>query len=122
MDELWRPDPARAAATQLASFAALARDRFGVGDGYAALHAWSIDAPAEFWPLLWDYLQIIGERGDRVVDPGASFADARFFPDARLSFAENLLRPPGDDAIALVAHGPAGGRRAVTRRALIARV
>jgi acetoacetyl-CoA synthetase len=121
-DELWRPDPARAAASQLAAFAALARARFGVADGYAALHAWSIDAPAQFWPLLWAYLGILGERGDRVVAPGASFADTRFFPDARLSFAENLLKPPGDDAVALVAHAPTGTRRAVTRRELIARV
>ena len=111
--EVWRPSAERAAGTQLAAFARLAHERFGVGAGYAALHAWSIAAPDQFWPLLWDVLGTVGERGERVVERGASFADARFFPDARLSFAENLLKHRGD-AIAIVACDADGGRRTCT--------
>ena len=85
--------------SQLAAF--MARAGFA---SYDALHAWSIAEPDAFWPLLWDELGIVGERGARVLDRGASMADARFFPDATLSFAENLLRRR-DDAIAIVAPG-----------------
>jgi acetoacetyl-CoA synthetase len=100
-EERWRPDPERAAASQLAAFARLAAERHGVREDYASLHAWSCASPQEFWPLLWDVLGIVGERGDRVLERGAGMADARFFPDARLSFAENLLRRR-DDAIAII--------------------
>jgi acetoacetyl-CoA synthetase len=114
---LWRPPPERAAATPLAAFARRAgRER------YDDLHAWSIDAPHEFWPMLWDELAIIGDRGARVLeDPAAAMADARFFPDARLSFAENLLR--GDPAsLAVIAYAADGARRELTRGELRARV
>ena len=35
--------------------------RFG---DYEALHRWSIEQPQEFWPALWDFAGVIGERGD----------------------------------------------------------
>jgi len=113
MTPSWQPSPERAASSALAAFARLARERFGVADGYAALHAWSCAAPEQFWPLVWDTLGIVGDRGERVVEPGATMADARFFPDARLSFAENLLRRR-DDSIALVACSIEGARRTLT--------
>jgi acetoacetyl-CoA synthetase len=118
MTPSWAPDPARAASSNLAAFARLARERFGVADGYAALHAWSCASPEQFWPLLWDVLGIVGERGERVLDRGATLADARFFPDARLSFAENLLRGTGD----VIAVGVDGSRRALTGGELLADV
>jgi len=61
---------------------------------YADIHAFSIAEREAFWSALWDFCGVIGEKGERVlVDdrmPGA-----RFFPDARLNFAENLLRCNG---------------------------
>jgi len=61
---------------------------------YADIHAFSIAEREAFWSALWDFCGVIGEKGERVlVDdrmPGA-----RFFPDARLNFAENLLRRNG---------------------------
>jgi acetoacetyl-CoA synthetase len=113
----WRPSPERAASSNLAAFARLAHERHGVDDGYNALHAWSCAAPEQFWPLLWDVLGIVGERGERVIDRGAAMADARFFPDATLSFAENLLRRR-DDAIALVSCAIDGSRSRLTFAAL----
>ncbi|HEY3804267.1 MAG TPA: acetoacetate--CoA ligase [Kofleriaceae bacterium] len=110
MTPSWEPDPAHAASSNLAAFGRLARDRFGVADGYAALHAWSIASPEQFWPLLWDSLGIVGDRGDRVLERSPSLADARFFPDARLSFAENLVRGTGG----VIACGADGSRRELT--------
>src|SRR6185312_15445605 len=78
MTPSWRPSPERAASSNLAAFARLARERFGVTDGYAALHAWSCAQPEQFWPLLWDVLGIVGDRGERVLERGTSLADARF--------------------------------------------
>ncbi len=113
---LWEPTPERAAGTQLAAF----MRAHGFAD-YRALHAWSVAQPEAFWPALWDELGIIGDRGERVLDRGAALIDARFFPDARLSFAENLLRRR-DDAIAIVHVAADGARRTLTFSELAAAV
>jgi acetoacetyl-CoA synthetase len=62
-----------------------------------ALHRWSIDNPALFWDAVWDDCDVVGTKGGPVFDPGdGSIMGARFFPDARLNFAENLLAGPPD--------------------------
>ncbi|HEY7991528.1 MAG TPA: acetoacetate--CoA ligase [Stellaceae bacterium] len=98
---LWRPNGAWLEQTNLRRFMveAALRWRRPFAD-YEALHRWSIEQPREFWPSLWDFAGIIGERGDRVVVDADKMPGARFFPDARLNYAENLLRRRGDgDAI-----------------------
>jgi len=59
---------------------------------YAAFHQWSIDQPAQFWQAVWNYTNVIGDPGGTVVEDFHLMPGARFFPDARLNFAENLLR------------------------------
>lgn len=118
---LWQPSPETARATQLAELHRQASTRHGVADDYAALHAWSCQHPGEFWPLLWDFLGLIGDRGARVLERGATMADARWFPDAQISFAENLLARR-DDAIAIIAVDTEGKRTTVSFRALAAEV
>ena len=67
--------------------------------GYDALWRWSIDDPEAFWREVWDDGEVIGDRGSRVLVDGDRMPGARFFPDATLNYAENLLeRRPHDDA------------------------
>ena len=95
---LWTPSDERIANSNLTEFARMAANNFCAPLGsYAALHGWSIDRPEEFWSCLWDYADIIGERGDRNVAPAEAMPDTQFFPDASLNFAENLLRHEGDE-------------------------
>ena len=68
---------------------------------YDALWHWSVDRPAAFWSLMWRFGHVIGEAGGRVLVDGGKMPGAAFFPDARLNYAENLLRR-NDDAIALI--------------------
>ncbi len=86
---------------------------------YADLHAWSVREPAAFWSAVWDESGVIGTKGARALDggermapPGAAGA-ARWFPEARLNFAENVLRRR-DDAPAIIAWDETGARRAIT--------
>jgi len=111
---LWRPAPERVAATNMARFARAAG--FDPAD-HAALHAWSVQEPEAFHQLLWDFLEIIGDKGAVAVRPAADMRDVRFFPEAALNYAENLLAEP-DDRPAIIAHRDDGTRRAVTRREL----
>ena len=60
--------------------------------GYRDLHAWSVKHPDLFWDLLWDFGGVIGEKGARLAIDLDAMPGAKFFPDARLNFAENLLR------------------------------
>jgi acetoacetyl-CoA synthetase len=81
---------------------------------YAALHRWSIAAPADFWGTLWDWCSVVASRrGNTILADSDQFPGARWFPDARLNFAENLLRYR-DDQTALVGLIEGGERRSLT--------
>jgi acetoacetyl-CoA synthetase len=76
--------------------------RYGVTtDSYDDLHRWSVTATEDFWRLAWDECGVIAsEQGERVVADKDKLPGAKYFPDAKLNFAENLLRPRADgDAI-----------------------
>lgn len=93
----------------------------GSPDDYWAVHRWSIDAPDAFHLALWDFLGIVGERGARGFVAGETIRDARFYPDARLNYAENLLQRR-DDGLAIIAHRDDGTRREITWAQLYDRV
>ena len=96
---LWTPSAERIASAPLTAFKALASVRAGRPFAtYAELHRWSIDDREGFWDLLWDFCGVTGDKGERLLVDGDRMPGARFFPDARLNFAENLLRGagPGD--------------------------
>ncbi len=60
---------------------------------YAALYAWSIEEPALFWSELARFADVRANWGDGpVIEHPERMPGARFFPTARLNFADNLLR------------------------------
>jgi len=63
---------------------------------YADLHRYSLAAAGEFWSQLWDFAQVIGDKGSPpYLRDAEAMPAARFFPGAQLNFAENLLRRRG---------------------------
>src|SRR6266700_7848118 len=90
---LWKPSPEAVARHPLTAFARRAEtlSRRPL-PSFAELHAWSIDDRGGFWDLLWDFCGVVGSKGDRRLADGDRMPGARFFPDAVLNFAENLLR------------------------------
>jgi acetoacetyl-CoA synthetase len=111
---LWQPGRDRLEASRLRGFQRFLAARHGlpVAD-YAALHRFSIQDPAAFWRAVWDFCGVIGEPGGQALAEGDRMPGARWFPEARLSFAENLLRR-ADGAPAIVFRREDGLRRAVT--------
>ncbi|TDR82089.1 acetoacetate--CoA ligase [Paludibacterium purpuratum] len=102
---LWEPSAARLAGTHLTAFTRLAETRWNRRfPDYGGLWQYSVDHSASFWSLLWDYCGVIGSKGDNVLVNGDSMQSARFFPHARLNYAENLLRRR-DDAPAVLFWG-----------------
>ncbi|NMG04631.1 acetoacetate--CoA ligase [Azoarcus taiwanensis] len=102
---LWVPSADRIAAANITAFARTAEAKWGLSlPDYPALHAWSVGQPEQFWTSVWDDGEVIGERGETVLLHADRMPGAVWFPDARLNFAQNLLRSR-DDHDALVFWG-----------------
>jgi acetoacetyl-CoA synthetase len=116
---LWSPKPERIAKAQVTAFMKLVNERHALSlRDYHQLYAWSIERPEDFWRALWDFGGVIAQsRGERVIADAQKMPGARFFPDARLNFAGNLLRRK-DDGDALVFWGEDRVRRTLSWREL----
>ena len=108
----WRPQPERVAAAQLTAFAATAEATLGRSfDGYGDLHRWSIENREEFWLRVWRFCGVrAAGRGSSVLVDGDRMPGSRWFPEARLNFAENLLAPDLAGP-ALIFRSESGARR-----------
>jgi acetoacetyl-CoA synthetase len=115
---LWAPSAQAAAASNMMAFFGLVKERHGLSlASYDALHGWSVANPELFWDAVWDFTGVIGEKGARILTDGGRMPGAKFFPDARLNFAENLLRGEGSE-IALHFNNEGERREPLTRAAL----
>lgn len=92
---LWSPGQDRVDRASLVRFMRFVREESGNADlnSYAPLYRFSVEQPAQFWTLLWDFVGIraSGVRQPVLVD-GAGMGESRWFPDVSLNFAQNLLR------------------------------
>jgi len=91
-------------------------------NSYDDLHAWSIENPGAFWSKAWDDCQIVGYKGSEFYDSGKDFISARFFKDAKLNVAENLLSKGNDEEIAIISILEDGTRTEITWAQLRAQV
>jgi acetoacetyl-CoA synthetase len=111
---LWQPGPDRIAASNLARFCR----QVGQPADMAALYRWSIGEPEAFWRAVWSFSGVIGEGPGTVrIENPDKMPGAHFFPDARLNYAENLLRRR-DDGDAIVFRGEDKVRRRFSHRQL----
>ena len=95
---LWTPSQANIDAANMTRFIAQVNQRHDLSiNDYDALYHWSIDQKEAFWSELWDFCEIIGDKGERILIDGEDIEKAQWFPDATLNFAENLLRTKNDE-------------------------
>ena len=116
---LWSPDPQRIAEANVTRFIAEMNKRHKLAlRDYHDLWQWSVDNLEAFWSAVWDFGGVIAEtQGKRVLADGDQMPGARFYPDAKLNFAENLLRHDGDGD-AIVFWGEDKVKRRLTHREL----
>jgi acetoacetyl-CoA synthetase len=114
---LWTPPPERIARANLTAFIAAARREWGAdAHDIRSLYDWSVAAPERFWPAVWRFCGVVGTAPwetvgiglDRMAPPDARLGP-RWFPGARLNFAENLLRHR-DERPALISWSESGRR------------
>jgi acetoacetyl-CoA synthetase len=112
---LWTPSAERVAAADITRFTRFVHDAWKVdAPDYASLYRWSVEHPEQFWDAVWGFADIVSEtKGEEVLVDGDRMPGARWFPDAWLNYAENLLQRR-DDAEAIVFRGEDRVRRTLS--------
>lgn len=109
-DPIWAPGPVRRQTANIKRFIDLLRSELDPSiQDYWSLYRFSITQPENFWRAMWDFSAVVGKPGEVTLQDGHKMPGAKWFPGARLNFAENLLRYR-DDQAALVFCSETGTR------------
>ncbi len=99
---LWTPTQEFISQTNMAAFMDFVKNKTGQSfDDYNSLWNWSVDNTETFWDMIWDFCGVIGDKGDTILADADKMPGAKFYPNGRVNFAENLLRRR-DDAPAII--------------------
>ena len=112
---IWTPTEQAIEGAQVTQFARhVVRKHRLESNSYPDFYRWTVDNPAEFWSEVWDWCGVIAsKKGSTVLVDGDKMPGAKWFPEARLNFAENLLRR-GDQGDAFVFWDERGFQRRVS--------
>ncbi|WP_078314053.1 acetoacetate--CoA ligase [Mycobacterium sp. D16Q16] len=89
----WRPTALQRRDSRLSRFLQWLEDERDLTlDGYRQAWEWSVRDPSEFWSCVRGYFDVIGEGLDGPALAVDQMPDAIWYPQARLNFAENVLR------------------------------
>ena len=118
-EPLWQPSEARIGQANMTAFTQAVERRWAVSlPDYAALHEFSLAEKGKFWRSVAEFAGLKAQDwGDRELLEADRMPGAGWFPDARLNFAENLLRRR-DEGDALVFWGEDQVRRRLSHGAL----
>ncbi len=107
---LWTPSADWIANANITKFTQWLGERRGLSfPDYESLRRWSVKETEAFWGALWDYFDIKSWAPDGRGLASAKIPGAKWFPGARLNYAEHVLRREraGADAVLFVAEGAA---------------
>ncbi len=122
---LWAPSEEQIKQANMTDFIEFVNSRYNLDlTSYHQLYSWSIEKTQEFWATMWDYGGIIASKKyDTVVDNFDDFFAVKWFPGAKLNFAENLLRHHDDkDRVAYLFHGEDQRTKRMTYKELFSQV
>ncbi|MEO5874563.1 MAG: acetoacetate--CoA ligase [Streptosporangiaceae bacterium] len=91
---------------------------------YDEAWTWSVTEVDAFWDSIWAYFEVVGTRGDGPVRTGGPTPvdGLHWYPDARLNYAENMLRYGSGGGTAVVFRSEDGTGRDLTWAELSAEV
>ena len=112
---IWSPSEQAIESAQITQFARQVIRKYRLDfNTYADFYRWTVDHAEEFWAEVWDWCDVIAsKKGTTVLVDGDKMPGAKWFPEARLNFAENLLRR-GDQGDAFVFWDERGLQRRVS--------
>ena len=92
---LWKPSEQKKQDSLLEDFSKFIN--FKSDKNFKNLWEWSIKNPEKFWSEFWDFSKIIGEKGKEIIRKNKIFNKVKFFPEAKINYAENILKKKTDD-------------------------
>ena len=95
---LWTPSQERVKGSNITLFIAFVNTKYGLQlQSYEQLYKWSVNSIPDFWSAVWEFAEVKSSKPyTKVVDDINRFPGAKWFPGARLNFAENLLKHNDD--------------------------
>ncbi|MCB0169253.1 MAG: acetoacetate--CoA ligase [Anaerolineae bacterium] len=108
-DLLWQPSPHDIENANLTRYMTWLKSHIGreFAD-YQDLWRWSVTDIDAFWASLWDYFDIIASEPYTAVVAERGMPGARWFPGAKLNYAENFFRQQTGDHPALYYQAESG--------------
>jgi len=96
---LWRLNEKNLDKTNLSLYSDFIKQKYNINsDGdYNTLWKWSVDHPRFFWKSIWNFTKVLGKLGNIDLEESNIFFKNKFFPDAKLNYAENLLKKNDHD-------------------------
>jgi acetoacetyl-CoA synthetase len=107
---LWAPTEASVERTEITRYARWLAGHGGPSTSdYHDLWRWSVTEPAAFWTSIWDFFDVLGQRGEGPVLTG-QMPDVSWFAGSTLNYAGNALRWAGShpDRTAVIFSSEAG--------------
>ena len=116
---IWQPSIEGKKSSNLSQFIKLVNEKYSqsIKTEYQDIWEWSVSNVESFWSLIWDFSEIIGSKGTKISENPEEMPGTKFFPEARLNYAENLLRVP-DNSLAIEEFREDGFSNAITRKEL----
>lgn len=100
---LWRPTAQSIEQTNIAAYQRWLKENRALDlPAYDDVLRWSVEHLEDFWQSIWDYYEIACSGAPETVLTGETMPGARWFPGARVNFAEHVLRAGRDDAPAMI--------------------
>ena len=90
---LWKISKKKLDNTNLASYSNFIRQNYKInlGNNFNKIWKWSVENPKIFWKSIWQFTKVKGDMGDVLMQESDIFYKNKFFPNAKLNYAQNLL-------------------------------
>ena len=90
---LWKINEQKLSNTNLQKYSDFINKNYKIetNNNYNKIWRWSIENKSAFWKSIWEFTKVKGNFGNIIIQESNIFFKNKFFPDAKLNYAENLL-------------------------------
>ena len=116
---LWKIDKEKLNKTNLALYSKFLKKNYKIdfGNDFNKIWRWSIDNPKFFWKSIWYFTNVQGNIGKIFLKESKIFYKNRFFPDAKLNYAKNILKK-SDESESIIFKSEIGYKKSLSWKEL----